>query len=32
MIDLIKNFELIYKIVQVDEKIIKEAIKRAKKW
>lgn len=32
MIDLIKNFELIYKIVQVDKKIIIEAIKKAKKW
>jgi hypothetical protein len=32
MIELIKNFELIFNIVQVDKKIIIAAIKKAKKW
>jgi hypothetical protein len=32
MIELIKNFELIFNIVQVDKNIIIAAIKKAKKW
>lgn len=32
MIDLIKNFELIYKIVQLNDKKLLDIIKKVKKW